>query len=477
MNILYAASEVAPFIKTGGLADVAGSLPIAIKENGHDIRVVMPYYSKIKEKYNDRVNKIAEFNVELGWRNQYAGVLSFEDKGIVYYFIDNEYYFNRDNIYGEFDDGERFIFLCKAITLMLKVLDFNVDIVHSNDWHTGLLSLYIKDFARGDSFYNNIKTVYTIHNLKYQGVFPGSILGDIASLSSDYFTDDGLKYYDGVNFMKAGIVYSDAFTTVSRTYADEIKTRYFGENLDGIIRDHEYKLLGIVNGIDYDIYNPEKDENIVKNYSSENLDNKVNNKMALQEMYNLPINKDIPVIGMVSRLVKMKGLDLVRHILDELLQEDIQFIVLGTGDKEYEEMFDYFQSKYPNKVASRIYFNEKESHQIYSGADIFLMPSLAEPCGISQLISLRYGTLPIVREIGGLKDTVIPYNKFTQEGNGFSFKNFNAHELLFTIKNAISLYDNKEVWNRLMKNAMMSKNDWEKSSKEYIDIYRRLKPT
>ncbi len=475
MKILYAASEAAPFIKTGGLADVAGSLPIAIKREGHDIRVVMPFYSKIKDIYKKDIEKLMEFTVDLGWRRQYAGILTLVKDDITYYFIDNEYYFHRDNIYGEIDDGERFVFFQKAVVLMLKKLNFKADVIHTNDWHTGLIPLYIKDFAKGDDFYLEMKSVFTIHNLKYQGIFPVGLLGDVAGLSMEYFKEDGLKFYDAINFMKAGIVYSDTVTTVSKTYAEEIKTEYFGENLHGIIRDHEYKLLGIVNGIDYDIFNPEKDKNIQKNYSVETLDDKVLNKLALQKLYNLPVNKDIPVIAMVTRMVKMKGLDLVRHIFDELMQNDIQFILLGTGDREYEDSFNYYQGRYPDKVRSRIYFNEMESHLIYAGADLFLMPSLAEPCGISQLVSLKYGTLPVVRETGGLKDTVIPYNEFTGEGNGFSFRNFNAHELLFTLKRALELYKDKDKWNLLMKNAMMSKNDWEKSSGEYIAIYKRLK--
>lgn len=474
MKILYAASEVAPFIKTGGLADVAGSLPKAIKENNHDIRVVMPLYSSIGDEYKKDMKKEKEFYVDLGWRRQYAGIFSLVHEGVIHYFIDNEYYFKRDKIYGEYDDGERFIFFTKAVALLLKELDFKADIVHSNDWHTGLLSLYIKDFAKGDFFYNDIKTVFTIHNLKYQGVFDSYILEDIAGLSREYNHDDGLKFYDNINLMKAGIVYSDILTTVSKTYAEEIKYGYFGEQLEGIIRKHEHKLVGIVNGIDYDLYNPEEDKNIPANYNFSSIEKKKTNKKELQKLYNLPI-RDVPVLAMVSRLVAMKGLDLVRHILEELLQEDIQFIVLGTGDKEYEDMFNYFQSKYPEKLASRIYFNIKESHLIYSGADLFVMPSQAEPCGISQLISLRYGTLPVVRETGGLKDTVIPYNEYTGEGNGFSFKNFNAHELLNTIRRALILYKDEEKWTNLIEQAMNSKNDWEKSSMEYIKIYHKLK--
>lgn len=475
MKILFAASEVVPFMKTGGLADVAGSLPLALNNAGHDIRVVMPLYSGIKDEYKKSMKKLMDFNVDLGWRRQYAGIFSLEKNGVIHYFIDNEFYFNRYQVYGEFDDGERFIFYQKALVMMLRKLNFQADIVHANDWHTGLVPLYIKDFAKGDDFYREMKSVYTIHNLKYQGIFPSGILEDVAGLSRDYLTEDGLKYYDAVNFMKAGIVFSDILTTVSKTYAEEIKTSYYGEGLNGIIRDHEYKLYGIVNGIDYDTYNPDGDPNIEENYNINTIQYKADNKEALQKLYGLPVDRDIPLIGMVTRMVKMKGLDLVRHIFEELIQNDVQFVLLGTGDKEYEDSFNYFQSKYPNKVRSRIYFNEKESHLIYAGSDLFLMPSLAEPCGISQLISLRYGTLPVVRETGGLKDTVISYDESSQKGNGFTFKHFNAHDMLFTLKRALKLYDDEDEWLQIITNAMECKNDWEKSSDEYISIYKRLK--
>ncbi|MFA5577605.1 MAG: glycogen synthase GlgA [Tissierellaceae bacterium] len=474
MKILYVASEVAPFIKTGGLADVAGSLPKAIKDSGQDIRVVMPLYSAISGEFKTTLKKEVECFIDLGWRRQHLGIFSAIHNGVVHYFIDNEYYFKRDKIYGEYDDGERFIYFSKAVAVLLRKVDFKADIVHLNDWHSGLVPLYIKDFAKGDRFYEGMRTVFTIHNLKYQGVFDRSILGDIGGLSEDYYGDDGLKFYDKINFMKAGIVYSDALTTVSKTYAEEIKYEFFGEGLEGIIRKNENKLVGIVNGIDYSLYNPAWDKNIAVNYDLESIDKKKDNKTRLQKLYNLPL-KDVPLLAMVSRLVAMKGLDLIVHILDELLQEDIQFVVLGTGDKEYEDIFKHFQWKYPDKVSSRIYFNERESHLIYAGADIFVMPSMAEPCGISQLISLRYGTLPIVRETGGLKDTVIPYNRFTGKGNGFSFQNFNAHELLNSIRLALNLYEDKGIWNEIMIQAMESKNDWEESSKEYIEIYKELK--
>lgn len=474
MKILYAASEAAPFLKTGGLADVSGSLPIALKEMGNDIRVVMPLYSSISEKHRKRMEKLVDFNVNLGWRNQLAEVYFLKHRGVIYYFIGNDYYFNRVKTYGEYDDGERFTFLSKSIALLPRILSFKPNIIHSNDWHTGLVSVYIKDFAKGDLFYEEIKTIYTIHNLKYQGIFSYSLLDEVTGLSTEYFHDDGMKFYDSINFMKAGIVYSDRFNTVSKSYAEEIKHPFYGEGLEEIIRKEEHKLTGIINGIDYDVYNPEKDKNLFKNYSIKTIKNKELNKIQLQKKYDLPINKDIPVISMVTRLVSMKGIDLVNHIMEELLQEDLQFILLGTGDQRYEDSFKYFQAKYPDKVASRIYFNEKEAHMIYGGSDIFLMPSIAEPCGISQLISLKYGTIPIVREVGGLKDTVIPWNEYTMKGNGFSFANFNAHELLSVTKNALELYKDKDKWKKIITEAMESKHDWEESSKEYIKLYRDL---
>ncbi|MGO1711886.1 MAG: glycogen synthase, partial [Senegalia sp. (in: firmicutes)] len=395
-------------------------------------------------------------------------------EGVSYYFIDNEYYFARENLYGEIDDGERFIFFSKAVSLLPKILKFKPNIIHANDWHTGLIPLYIKDFAKGDDFYKDIKTIYTIHNLKYQGVFPPDILEGVAGLSIDYFNEEALKFYENINFMKAGIVFSDALTTVSKSYAEEIKYSFFGEDLEGIIKKHENKLFGIVNGIDYNKYNPLTDSNIDENYNKKTINKKNENKIALQKLYGLPVRKDIPLIAMVTRLVSMKGLDLVTHILDELLCEDVQFIMLGTGDKEYEDIFNQFEEKYPKKLASKIYFNEAESHKIYAGADMFLMPSMKEPCGISQLISLRYGTIPIVREVGGLKDTIIPYNQYDGSGNGFSFENFNAHELLFTVKRTLDVYNDKTKWEKLMINAMDSKNDWKKSSNEYIEIYEQV---
>lgn len=473
MKILYVASEATPFIKTGGLADVAGSLPKAIKELGHDIRVVLPLHGSISPKYKDQMKKIHEYYVDLNWRRQYVGVMELVYEGVIYYFLDNEYYFNRAKVYGEVDDGERYSYFSKAVTLLPKEIKFKPKVIHTNDWHSALVNLFIYEFNKGDSYYDSIKKIFTIHNLKYQGVFPPSVLGEVMGVSNEFFADSNLKYYDNINFMKAGIVYSDLITTVSQSYAQEIKQGYFGEGLEGVLSYHSQKLSGIVNGIDYEVWNPKTDSLIAYNYDEKTLDAKAKNKIKLQEKNNLPKDKDVLLIAMVSRLSDMKGLDLVAHIMDELLQEDVQFIVLGTGETEFENMFRHFEWKYPDKVSANIYFSEDDAHQIYAGADVFLMPSMAEPCGLSQLISLKYGTIPIVREVGGLKDTVIPYNKYTNEGNGFSFRNYNAHEMLFQIKDALSLYQtDKEAWESMIARAIKADHSWSASSKEYLKLYK-----
>lgn len=475
MKVLFLTSEADPFIKTGGLADVAGSLPKELAKKGIDIRVVMPLYSSIDYVYRKKMKKIKDFYVDLDWKHQYAGIFSLKWEGVTFYFIDNLEYFDRPNAYGYDDDAERFIFFSKAATLLGKEIDFKPDIIHANDWHTALVNIYVNDFRKGDHYFDDIRTLFTIHNLKYQGVFDSGYL-TLTGLDGYYFNEHDLKYFDAINFMKGGIVHSTAFNTVSENYAQEIKYPFYGEGLDGIIREYQNKLSGIVNGIDYDLWNPKTDKNIFKNYDVKSLENKIENKMKLQEEYGLPVNKDVPMIAICSRLTSMKGFDLVRYILDELLQEDIQLVVLGTGDYTYEEMFKYFEWKYPDKVAARIYYDGKESHKLYAASDLFMMPSISEPCGISQLIAMRYGSLPIVREAGGLKDTVKPYNKFTGEGSGFSFENINAHELLFASKNAIDLYkNNREAFDKLVVNAMKEKNDWEESSKKYIKLYEDIK--
>ncbi|MDO5718358.1 MAG: glycogen synthase GlgA [Tissierellia bacterium] len=472
MRILYVASEAYPFIKTGGLADVAGSLPLALNEKGQDVRVVIPLFNQIDQEYKEEMEFVDYYYVDLDWRHQYVGVYKYKHENTIFYFLDNEQYFNRNNVYGELDDGERFLFFSKAVTMLPKIIDFKPDIIHSNDWHSAMVNVFCKDFAKGDEYYRDIKLLFTIHNLKYQGMFPPDLL-KISGLSPEYFSEDALKFYDVINFMKGGIVFSDAFNTVSGSYALEIKNSYFGEALDGVIRRYEYKLSGIVNGIDYNLWNPETDKFIDYHFSADDLEGKKENKIALQEMYGLPVREDIPIISIISRLVEMKGLDLVSYILDELLYEDIQFVVLGTGDPKYEDMLKYFQWKYPQKVAARLYYNNDESHKIYAGSDFLLMPSLSEPCGVSQLIAMRYGTVPIVREAGGLKDTVKPFSDFNQDGTGFSFTNINAHDMLYTIRRAISYYYSLD-FDTIRRNAMNTQNNWEESSKAYIELYKKI---
>ena len=475
MKVLYLTSEAVPFIKTGGLADVAGSLPKELKNLGVDIRVVLPMYETIDEKSKSMMEKVTEFYVDLDWKHQYTGIYQLDFDGVTYYFIDNKEYFSRSYPYGFGDDAERFIYFSKACTLLPKEINFKPDIIHSNDWHTAMVNVFVNDFRHGDSYYDDIRTLFTIHNLKYQGVFDPDVMR-LAGLDGGYFNENDLKYYDAINFMKGGIIHATAVNTVSENYAREIHYPFYGEGLDGVIRQYDYKLSGIVNGIDYKQWNPKTDKLVDYNYDIKTIKNKSKNKLALQKLYDLPQREDVPMIGLVSRLNEMKGMDLVRYILDELLSEDIQFVVLGTGEYTYEEMFKYFAWKYPEKMAARIYFNSKESNKIYAASDFYLMPSISEPCGISQLIAMRYGSLPIVREAGGLKDTVIPYNEYTGEGTGYSFSNINAHELLFAIKNAISIYkDNPKAHQQLVKNAMNIDLDWQISAEKYLDLYEKTK--
>ncbi len=474
MKILYVASEATPFIKTGGLADVAGSLPQALQREGIDVTVVIPKYGQIPWEYNGEMEHIGHFFVDLGFRHQYAGVFQWIRDGVRYLFIDNQFYFHRPNVYGEGDDGERFIFFNKAVVQMIGWLDEAFDVVHANDWHTGLIPLYIRDFAIGDPRYKKIKSVYTIHNLKYQGVFPREILMEVGGLSENYIREDTMAFYDQINMMKAGIVFADHVTTVSATYAKEIMTAFFGEGLEGVLRAQSFKVSGIVNGIDLETYDPSTDPHIKANYSVDDLSGKKTNKQELRRIAGLADSKDVPIIAFVSRLVSMKGLDLIAHIMDEMMQLDVQMVLLGTGERRYEEMFRYFNELFPSKFRAFLTFDEKKSHTLYAGADLLMMPSLKEPCGISQLIAMRYGTLPIVRETGGLKDTVIPYNKHTGEGTGFSFANINAHELLFTVKKALALYEDEEAWESVVKQAMNANHSWDESSKKYIEIYEDI---
>ncbi|NLU51429.1 MAG: glycogen synthase GlgA [Clostridiaceae bacterium] len=476
IKVWFASSEVAPFMKTGGLADVAGSLPKALKEMNVDIRVVMPKYGQIAPEFVSKMKFLGSCEVKLSWRRQYCGVFHLEYDGVSFYFIDNEYYFFRDGIYGLYDDGERFSFFCKAILEVLPLIDFKPDIIHLNDWQTGMVSVLLDAHYRNrdGGFYKNIHTLYTIHNLKYQGIFPKEVLTDLLDLDWSYFHPNGVEFYDNVNFMKAGLCYSSTLSTVSRTYADEIKYDFFGENMQDVIRRRSQDMYGIINGIDYDRNDPATDPRLYVNYSKENLNGKYENKRRLQSDLGLEVRSDIPLISLISRLVDQKGLDLIERMMDELMEMDIEFVVLGTGDRKYEDMFRYAQNKYPGRVSANIKYDGVLAQRIYAASDMFLMPSLYEPCGLSQLFSMRYGTVPIVRETGGLKDTVQPYNVYTKEGTGFTFANYNAHEMKDAVARAIEIYNNKEEWENLIRRCMSQDFSWKNSAREYKNLYQSM---
>ena len=476
MKVLFVASEAYPFIKTGGLGDVAYALPKALRKLGVDARVIIPKYSSIPLSFKNCMENIATFNVKVGWRNQYCGLEHLIYDEVPYYFVDNEYYFKRSNTYGYYDDGERFSYFSKAILESIKYMgDFKPDIIHCNDWQCGIMSVLLKENYSEDILYNKIKSIFTIHNLQYQGVFDKEVLGDLLNLDDKYFNEDALKFYDAVSFMKGGIVFSDAVTTVSKTYAKEIQTPFYGEKLDGLLSARSGNLYGIVNGIDYELYNPKVDKKIFYNYDMKNIKQKVKNKLKLQEKLGFTVTEDIPMIGIVTRLVKQKGLDLIVEKLQELLSLPIQIVLLGNGDGYYEDIFQYYASIYPSRISTNIIFDDVLAQQIYAASDMFLMPSLFEPCGIGQLIALKYGSIPIIRETGGLKDTITPYNKYTGKGNGFSFNNYSGHELLEAINRALNLYKDKTAWAKLVQNAMSSNNSWENSAKNYMELYNDLK--
>lgn len=474
MNILIVASEAHPFIKTGGLGDVIGALPVALNDLGADVRVVIPNYRDIKKEIKENLKYIDNFTVNVGWRNQYCGILEYEHEGVKFYLLDNEYYFNRDGLYGYYDDGEKFAFFDRAVLEFVKHIDWVPDILHCNDWQTGMVPVLLKlEYSKEEKF-KNMKTMFSIHNLFFKGMFDPKVLPELFGYDYESFNNGSLEHYGAVSFLKGGINYADKVTTVSKSYAEEIKTPEYGERLEGLLRYRSSALEGIVNGIDYKEYNPEEDKYIYSTYSINDLENKKINKEELQKELGLTVNKDVPMIGLVSRLTHQKGCDLIINILEELLKEDIQVVVLGTGDYMYEESFKSFQGRHPNKISANIKFSNELAHKIYAASDMFLMPSLFEPCGLGQLIALRYGSIPIVRETGGLKDTVTPYNEYDETGNGFGFKNYRFEELLNIIKYAIRIYGNKDKWNNIVRQAMSADNSWEKSAKEYIEIYNQL---
>ena len=475
MKILFVGTEAIPFISTGGLGDVLGSLPAALAKYSpeNDIRVVLPLYKSIKEKYAEQLTFVGETVVHLSWRNQYCGLFSCEKDGVVYYFVDNEYYFNRATVYGDYDDGERYSFFGKAALDIMPLIDFYPDVLHCNDWQSAMSIVYLKRKYNQNSKYARIKSIYTIHNIDYQGIYGMDILDDVFGL--DTWGDRGVMEYNGcINMTKGAIVCTDRISTVSQRYANEIQTEFYSSGLHHVLHMYSSKLSGIVNGIDIDYYNPVKDEAIAKKYSIEDMKGKVICKKELQKLAGLPEKADVPVVSMVSRLASHKGFDLVQYILPEMLELGIQFVLLGTGESEIEEYFRNIQARYPEQVKVFLEFNKDLSKKIYAGSDIFLMPSKSEPCGLSQMISSRYGTVPVVRETGGLYDTIKPYNKYTGEGNGFTFANYNAHEMKDAVQRAVELYYDKKKWKILVKTVMDVDFSWNASAEKYMDLYKNV---
>lgn len=480
MQIVFASAECAPFVKTGGLGDVAGSLPAALVRAGAEVIVMVPKYATIKDEYKAQMEHFSDFYVSLGWRNEYCGLEKLEHDGVTYMFIDNERYFARDYPYGFFDDGERFAFFSKAITESLQHLPagFECDILHCNDWQTALAPVFLREFYRGLPLYDRVKTVFSIHNVAFQGQFSDTVMEDILGVAHIPAAASQLRCDAcSINYMLGALRYADAITTVSPTYANEIQMPEFGEGLDGVLRERSYALQGILNGIDVAGFDPATDKRIAANYTVEDRSGKAVCKAKLQEELGLEVRDDRPLMVMVTRLTRQKGLDLVMYALDRILAGGVQVAVLGTGDRDYEDGLRYFQDKYPGTMAARIEFDPALSRRMYAAADMFLMPSKFEPCGLSQIIAMRYGTLPIVRETGGLKDTVIPYNEFTGEGTGFSFSNFNGDEMGDAVFRAARLFwDNRDAWNQLVTQAMSQDFSWTRSADKYLDLYFFMHP-
>lgn len=480
MQIVFASAECAPFVKTGGLGDVAGSLPAALVRAGAEVIVMVPKYATIKDEYKAQMEHFSDFYVSLGWRNEYCGLEKLEHDGVTYMFIDNERYFARDYPYGFFDDGERFAFFSKAITESLQHLPagFECDILHCNDWQTALAPVFLREFYQGLPLYDRVKTVFSIHNVAFQGQFSDTVMEDILGVAHIPAAASQLRCDAcSINYMLGALRYADAITTVSPTYANEIQTPEFGEGLDGVLRERSYALQGILNGIDVAGFDPATDKRIAANYTVEDRSGKAVCKAKLQEELGLEVRDDRPLMVMVTRLTRQKGMDLVMYALDRILSGGVQVAVLGTGDRDYEDGLRYFQDKYPGTMAARIEFDPALSQHMYAAADMFLMPSKFEPCGLSQIIAMRYGTLPIVRETGGLKDTVIPYNEFTGEGTGFSFSNFNGDEMGDAVFRAARLFwDNRDAWNQLVTQAMSQDFSWTRSADKYLDLYFFMHP-
>ena len=470
MKILFAASEAYPFAMSGGLADVAGALPKALRKRFVGCRVVMPLYGTVSEEMRSKMKFITHITVPVAWRRQYCGVFEAHVDGVIYYLLDNQYYFKRDTLYGHYDDAERFAFFSRAVLEIIPHIDFVPDVIHCNDWQTAMIPVY-KDRYYHDGIYSNIKTVFTIHNIQYQGKYGYDLMKDVLGIGDE--SAHIVEYENCVNLMKGGIECADRVTTVSRTYAEEILTPWFSHGLDEILKIRAFKLSGIVNGIDTEVYNPETDPLIYAPFSAEDISGKAVNKAELQKEMEPPERADVPVIGIVSRLVGHKGFDLVKAVFEDMLKADVQFAILGSGEWEFETFFYDMKQKYPEKVGLRLGFVPQLAHRIYAGADIFLMPSKSEPCGLAQMVALRYGTIPIVRETGGLKDTI--QDSGDGEGNGFTFATYNAHDMLEAVWRALAGYSDSEGWNTLVLRAMNCDNSWKRSAGEYLKIYKELK--
>jgi len=476
MKILFTASECVPFIKTGGLADVVGALGPVLAKEGHDVRVILPMYSAIGSKWQEQMKFVLDFEVQLGWRRQYCGVQMLKKDGVTYYFLDNKYYFGRPYIYGlGGDEYERYGFFCRACLNVLPLLNFSPDVLHAHDWQSGMIPALLKIQYAHLPFYQNIRTMYTIHNLQYQGIFGIKEVQDVLGLGDELFTSDKLECYGCANFMKAALVYADAITTVSPSYAEEITTAYYGERLDGLIRARHHSVYGVLNGIDIGEYNPATDPMIYAHYTADDMSGKAVNKAKLQEALGLEVNPDIPLIAMIGRLSNQKGLDLVDRVMGDIMNENVQLVVLGMGEARYTNLFSWAEQEYRGKMAARFAMDHELAHRLYAAADFFLMPSQFEPCGLSQLISLRYGTIPIVRETGGLRDTVLSYNEYTGDGNGFTFLNYNAHDMLNVIRRALDYFKNgQDVLAMLRKRGMEGDYSWTLSAKRYLDLYKKI---
>ena len=476
MKILFASSEVAPFIKTGGLADVAGSLPAALAAQGHEVKVILPLYEGIGEDWRSQMTFLKYFDVTLAWRHVYCGIFQLERGGVTYWFVDNEYYFKRWQIYGHFDDCERFAYFSRAVIETPGQLDWAPDIIHCNDWQTALVPIYLLEEKYRIPQLAGAKSVFTIHNIEYQGRYGDQVLEDVIGLDHSYFNEGMLAYYDDVNLMKGAIMASNYVTTVSPTYAEELRLPFYAHGLSGVINDQCGKIQGILNGIDVDLYDPAKNPALTANFSPKALVKGKNEcKLALQRAVGLEENVDIPIIACVSRLVGHKGFSLVTDVLHQIMGLNVQMVVLGTGEWQYEDAFRSAQGQYPCRFSAQLTYSAPLSNMIYSGADIFLMPSVSEPCGLSQMIAMRFGTVPVVRETGGLRDTVFPYNKFTGEGRGFTFSDINANDMLWVIREAVDLYfSNKTAWRGLQKAGMTADFSWNNSAQQYLDIYQRI---